>query len=327
MLRARLDIRHLHLMLAIEETGSVTRAAELLGLTQPALSRQIREAERRLGTHLYERVNKRLRLTPAGDCLLQSARRILGDLHRAESDAMEFPATPQALVRIGIGAYPWQHWLPAFLQAAKTEIDGIDIEVVKFTGHRPVEALRHDEIDMAIAAGPLDGRGLRSVTLFEDELVAILPPSHHLARRDTLLAEDFADDVFITYGPTYEKGYETDRVLRPANVWPRKLVKVDLTEGIAAMVGAGLGISVLSRWAVAGHVAEGRIASARVSQAGLPIDWQAVVRRADGEKAAASRLARALAAWCEGDPARFQQPTKQRKANAAAKRRRSATAA
>lgn len=325
MLRTRLDVRHLQLMLAIEETGSVTRAAELLGLTQPALSRQVREAERRLGTSLYERVNKRLRLTPAGDCLLQSAKRILRDLDRAESDAMEFPLAPQRLVRIGIGAYPWHLWLPRFLTATEGRLDGIEIELVKFAGHRPVQALLQDEIDLAIVAGPLDGRGLRGFPLFEDGLVAVLPPKHPLAGKATLEAADFAEQVFITYGPTYEKGYETDRVLRPANVWPRKLVKVDQTEGIAAMVAAGRGVSVLSRWAVAAHAKAGRVALARVTAAGLPIAWQAVVRRGAAESSAAVRLAEALAHWCGGDPMRFAlengAPSKRDKAQKAAESR------
>jgi LysR family transcriptional regulator for metE and metH len=325
MLRTRLDVRHLHLMLAIEETGSVTRAAELLGLTQPALSRQIREAERRLGTSLYERVNKRLRLTPAGDCLLQSAKRILRDLDRAESDAMEFPLAPQSMVRIAIGAYPWHLWLPRFLTGAGTKLEGIEIEMVKFAGHRAVQALLQNEIDLAIAAGPLDGRGLRAFPLFEDELVAILPPGHALASKAVLEAADFADQVFVTYGPTYEKGYETDRVLRPANVWPRKLVKVDQTEGIAAMVAAGLGVSVLSRWAVAAHAQAGRLALARVTAAGLPIAWRAVVRRGERESGAAVRLAQELARWCGEDPMSFAQaggaPLRGSKAKPAARKR------
>ena len=104
LFRPRLEVRHLCLMVALDQAGSVTRAADLLGLTQPALSRRIREAERRLGTDLYSREKKRLRPTLAGECLLEHAKRILAELARAEMDTIQIPAGPQALVRLGAGA-------------------------------------------------------------------------------------------------------------------------------------------------------------------------------------------------------------------------------
>lgn len=304
LLRTRLDIRHLRLIVAIDEAGSVTRAGEMLGLTQPALSRQITEAERRLGVLLYHRENKRLQLTPAGRCLLENAQRILADLRRAESDVKDFPSTPRTTVRLGINAYPWHGWLPRFLAAPLFPGD-LEVEVVKFPGHRALDALRQNLIDLALFAGPFDGRGLNALPLFEDALVAVMAPDDRLAGRAVLEAEDFAEVDFVTYGPTYEKGFETERVLRPAKVWPRSLVKVDQTEGVVAMVAAGLGVSILSDWSVRGHVAAGRLASARVTAEGLPILWQGAVRSQDGKAGAARRLLEALAAWCDGDPAAF----------------------
>jgi LysR family transcriptional regulator for metE and metH len=308
LMRPRLELRHLSLVVALEQTGSVTRAAELLGITQPALSRQIREAERRLGTTLYSREKKRLRPTLAGECLLEHAKRLLGDLARAEMDTIQLPAGPRQMVRLGAGAYSSYRWLPGFLEALRTRAPEIDITVASDTARLPQEAVLQDELDLALAAGPVEARGLGTIHLFDDELVAILPPDHPLAGRAALEAEDFAPETYITHGPTYQKGHETDRVLRPAKVWPKRLIKVELTEAIVDLVAAGLGVSVLSRWAVASAARAGRIATARVTAEGLPIAWQACLRRADGEQAPARRFARELARWCRNRPEAFSGP-------------------
>ena len=301
-LRPRLDLRHLSMLLAVEQAGSVTGAAELLGITQPALSRQIREAERRLGTTLYSREKKRLRPTLAGECLLEHARRILSDLAAAEADTVQIPAGPRHLVRLGAGAYSSYHWLPAFLTVLQSRAADIGLAIVGESARPPTEALLHDEIEVAIVPGPVERRGLQVRRLFEDELVAVLPPDHPLARQPVLEAEDFVEVTYITYGPTYQKGFETDRVLRPAKVWPKHLIKIDVIDAIVEMVAAGHGVSVLSRWAVAEAARSERVALAKVTPAGLPITWHAVTRRSDGADAAADRLARELSRWCRARP-------------------------
>ncbi len=305
LLRPRLGVRHLGIMVALDHAGSVTRAADLLGITQPALSRQIRDAERRLGIALFTREKKRLRPTLAGECLLEHAKRILSDLAGAEADSVQIPAGPRDVVRIGSGAYACYRWLPGFLRELQEKAPQIDLTVVGEAMRLPLEGLAHDEVDVAIVPGPVERRGLRAVHLFDDELVAVLPPGHVLAGRPSLAASDLADQTYITYGPTYQTGFETARVLRPAKVWPKRLIKVDLSDAIIELVAAGFGISVLSRWAVSAAAEAGAVVTARVTESGLPIAWSAAVRRGDGPQAPALCLANELARWCRRDPRSF----------------------
>ena len=307
-LHPRLEVRHLTPLIALEQTGSVTRAAELLGITQSALSRRIQEAEQRLGTKLYVRGQKRLRLTDAGACLLEHAKRILGALERAESDTIQMPAGPKHVVRVGAGAYACFHWLPGFLEYLWSHAPDLDVAVAPDTAELPQDAVLRNVIDVGIVPGPLTDRGIRAVKLFDDELVAVVASGHALAGRDHLAAQDFADHTYITYGPTYLLGFESDRVLRPARVWPRRLMKVAYVDGIIAMVAAGLGMSVLSRWAVAPALERSGIEAIRVTSEGLPIAWSAAVRRHDGEDAPALRFAHVLAAWAQGSAAAFATP-------------------
>ena len=304
-LHPRLEVRHLTPMIALEQTGSVTRAAELLGITQSALSRRIQEAEQRLGTTLYLRSQKRLRLTAAGACLLENAKRILAALERAESDTIQMPAGPRHVVRVGAGAYTCFHWLPCFLDCLWQAAPGLDVVIAPESAELPQDAVLRNAIDVGIVPGPITDRGIHAVKLFEDELVAIVAPRHALADRRYLVAEDFADQTYITYGPTYLLGFESDRVLRPAKVWPRRLLKIAYVDGIIAMVAAGHGISVLSRWAVSPAVEDGAIQAIPVTRSGLPITWSAVVRRHDGREGAAHSFADHLAAWTSGSSKAF----------------------
>ena len=127
----RLDVRHLAMLRAIAETGSVTRAADTLGVTQSALTHRIREAERRLGTPLFGRVGHRLYLTPAGERLYSTAVFVIADLERAESDVRVLTEQQRTVVRLGQGTYSRFHWYPDFVQTLN-EPD-IELDIVALT--------------------------------------------------------------------------------------------------------------------------------------------------------------------------------------------------
>src|SRR5260370_7904714 len=95
-----LEIRHLKLVAAVADTGSITRAGNLLHLTQSALSHQLRGAEEQLRVALFERKNGRMTLTSAGDRFLQTARTVLGELDRVESDIHKNGEIPKGLIRL-----------------------------------------------------------------------------------------------------------------------------------------------------------------------------------------------------------------------------------
>ncbi len=304
-LHPRLDLRHLRMIVAIAETGGVGQAVKLLGVTPSALTHRIREAERRLGLALYARVKGRLRPTPAGEVLRNAAERLLTDLDRAETDAYALAGGVEHVVRLGIGFYTAYHWLPGFLGRLATTAPEIEIEVVAGAARQPFDMLRDGGIDLAIVAGDPAGPGLAAFRLFDDELVAIMAPGHPLAARPHIVADDFTEEVYLTYSYSTIPGHEHDRLFHPAGVHPRRYVNVELPEAIVELVAAGFGVSILARWAVAPHIRWGSIAHARVTEGGLDIVWFAAVRESDGADSPSHRLARALAAWCREVPEAF----------------------
>ena len=297
MPRPRLDIRHLAMVEAVSRLGSISGAARVLGLTQPALSRQLQEAERRLGIGLFHREGKSMRPTVAGETIVQCARRVLSDLAHSERSAARIPEDPIVALRISLGHYDDYGWFPDFFKAVEQSDPQINLSVVN-TGESDLQdALEQHLIDVAVVAGPVDKRRFAPISLFEDELVAAYPPKHEFTGREYLEAEDFAMQVYATYGVTYHKGFESDRVLLPAGIWPRRVISIGSSSAILRLVEMGEAITVLSSWIVRRLEQQGRIATARITQPGLPINWHAVVRRADGPRSPASRLAKLLQTW------------------------------
>ncbi len=303
----KLGIRHLQMLVEIERSGSVTQAAELVGLTQSALTHRVREAERRLGLKLYTRVGKGLRMTPAGEILAQTAARLLNELERTERDAVESAIGVEHVVRIGLGTYTRYHWLPAFLSYLRSAEPGLEVEVMADAAQRPLSMLIDGVIDVAIVAPGERPGGLGWVRLFTDELVVVTPVGHRFAGADYIEASEMRDEVWITYGMKTEPGFEGERFLRPADTHPKRVVRVELPEAIVELVRAGFGVSILTRWAVAPHLASGGLAAARLTKSGLPIEWYAAVRGGDGQTAPSRRLANALANWCSSSDGGFHQ--------------------
>jgi LysR family transcriptional regulator for metE and metH len=291
----RLSLAHYRAVQTIAALGSITAAAHELGMTQSALSHQLREAERRLGVSLFRRIGKRLRASPAGERIAQAAEEALPQLRIAEADASGYAGVARHRVRIGSGAYSCYRWLPAALQQFQAERPDVDIQIVGDTTRYPVESLLDGKLDVAIDSGPLSTDDVRAIRLFQDELVMIVPPGHPVAEKPHAEPADLADATYMTYSAVEQKGYESERFLRPAGVYPRRVVTIELTEGICELVATGFGVSILSRWAVAPYVDEGRLVACRVGPEGLFIDWHASVRASDPPDSPANRLARTLA--------------------------------
>lgn len=301
MFQPRLEMRHLRMLQAMARTGSVTRAAAMLGLTQSALSHQIREAERRLGLDLFVQRDKRMQMTPIAVSLSEEAGRILTQLERLEQQIARDRGVMRHIVRIGCGAYSGYRWLPGFLKVFQQHAPDIDIEVVADATQRPLQALQDRDIDVAVTSGTPDKSTTRSLQLFRDELVLIMAPHHPLAGKDVIVAQDLSDQVYISYSAVAEKGHEYERFIKPAQVSYRSMLRVELTEAIVELVIGGFGISILSRWAVNHYLQSGALASARVTRKGLHVDWYAATRKSEPDDGGAWRMATALKSWCEQD--------------------------
>jgi LysR family transcriptional regulator for metE and metH len=276
-----LELRHLRLVAAIADEGSVTKAAGRLHLTQSALSHQLRELESRVGTPLFLRLKRRMVPTPSGEKLLASARSLLLSAARVAEEIGRLASGREGVLRLATECYTCYHWVPPVLVEYGRMRPGVDVEIVADATRRPLEALEEGRLEVAIVSSPVDDARLLLTPLFSDEMVAVMRPDHPLASRSRIRPEDFANETLVLYtGP--EDSTLFQRVLTPAHVAPRQLMKVQLTEAIVEMVKAGIGISCLARWAVEREVASGDLVAVRLSHGGLRRRWFAATLRATG---------------------------------------------
>lgn len=296
MTTARLDIRHLSMLRTIADAGTVTDAAERLGVSQSALTHRLREAERRLGTELFGRTANRLHLTPAGERLYSTAVAVIEDLERAEADVRVLARDERTVVRMGQGTYSRFHWYPDFAHGYVDQ--DLELDIVARAAHEPLTCLVEGAADVVTVHGvKQDERRLRWFRLASDPLVAIMAPTHPLADRDWLEAEDFANERYITYTLKPAPGFEWQRLFRSARIRPRRMSTVGVPEAIIDLVRAGFGVSVLSRWAVEPEIRDGTLVAKPLGSRGIELNWWAVVRAEEARDSPAWRIAEALVAW------------------------------
>ncbi len=274
-----LEIRHLKLIKAIAEEGGVTRAASRLYLTQSALSHQLRDIESKLGAQLFLRLNKKMLLTQAGERLLHAAEGVLGELKRVEEDIQQIATNRGGVLRISTECYTCYHWLPAALRPFQEAYPHVEIRIVSEATRHPLEALLNGKLDLAITCTPVRNSKITFKPLFQDELVACMPPAHELTRRPFLTAQDFADQHLIVYSSPKAEQAVFQKVLLPANVTPRRVSHIELTEAIIEMVKAGLGIGVMARWALQPHLEAGTLKAVPLTKRGLHRQWQAAMMK------------------------------------------------
>jgi len=271
----QLEVRHLLLVAAVADEGSLTRAGERLNLTQSALSHQLLDIEERLGTPLFHRLNRRMMLTEAGERVLQSARRILEDLANTEEDLRLYATERRGVIRLTTECYTCYHWLPTVMKQFQKNHPDIEIRIDADATDRPIEALLDGTLDLAIITCAADAerqRGIAVTPLFEDELLVVVAPTHPLAGRDCIKPRDFAGEIYLTYSELEDNTvYRT--VLRPAGVEPKRHIQLRLTEAMIEMVKAGMGIAALAQWAVAPWLDSGALVGIPLTSRGYHRRW------------------------------------------------------
>jgi LysR family transcriptional regulator for metE and metH len=275
-----LELRHLKLIVAVSEHRSVTKAGEVLHLTQSALSHQLREIEEKLRTPLFLRMNKKMILTQAGERLLHTARQVLEEMKRAEEHISQIAANRQGTLRISTECYTCYHWLPDVMKEFRRKFPGVELKIDAQATHRPIQALLQGKLDLAIVSTVVRDKQLRYRALFEDEFLIIMSPDHSLASRPYLTAKDLADQNVILYVSPDESTL-FQKILRPAGISPARVSTVPLTEAIIEMVKAGLGVSALARWAIEEQIAAGKIVARPLTRRGLHRQWQAATLNQD----------------------------------------------
>lgn len=277
MNQSLLELRHLKTLMALREAGNLSRAAQLLNLTQSALSHQMKALEEQYGAPLFERKSTPVGFTAPGQRLLQLAEHVLPQVAEAERDITRLVQGAAGRLRIAVECHTCFDWLMPAMDAMREHWPEVELDIVSGFQADPVGLLHQDRADLAIVSDIDDGEaGVQVHPLFAFEIVALLPKGHPLLARPHLVAADFARQPLITYPVPDEMLDLVRRVLQPAGVSPPRRT-TELTVAMLQLVASGRGLAALPRWAVAGYLERGYVAGQRIGPDGLTGRLYAVV--------------------------------------------------
>jgi DNA-binding transcriptional LysR family regulator len=255
----------LRVFCAVAETKSFSKASELIHLTQPAVSLQIQAMEELYETRLFDRSGNTINLTPAGEILYKRAKEILALYAEAQQNISEITGAIKGSLSIGASSTIGNYLLPHIIAAFKKKVPQVNISLVVSNTKTITERLNAGEIDIALVEGDVSKQRFSVETLISDELVVIMSPAHPWAERRNLPAIELTKEPLILR----EEGSGTRQIiLKHLEEHGLKLdqLKIALvmgsTEAIKGAVEEGLGVSIMSGWAVRKWLKQGLLRAA-----------------------------------------------------------------
>jgi len=264
-----LEVRHLRTLVALRDSGSLVRAAQLLNLTQSALSHQIKLLEDRYGQPLFERKSVPPQFTAVGERLLVLADAVLPQVEGAERDIARLVLGQGGQMRIAVECHTCFDWLMPAMDAFRTRWPEVELDIVSGFHADPVGLLHQGRADVAIVS-EVDGdeAGVDYHALFGFEIRALLANTHPLVGKPHLVAQDFADQTIITYPVPDEMLDLIRQVLEPAGVRPPRRT-TELTVAMLQLVASGRGVAALPLWAVQSYLDRGYVTARPIGDNGL----------------------------------------------------------
>ncbi len=247
-MRMHLEFRHLRTIKAIHDTGGLGRAADVLNITQSALSHQIKGLEEHAGVELFVRRSKPLKLSAAGVRLLRLAEQVLPQVAALEEEFAGLRSGKTGRLHIAIECHACFEWLFPVLEAFRHNWGDVDVDIRPGLSFEALPALGREEVDLVVSSDPDDLPGVTFVPLFDYEPVFLAAASNPLAAKPFVEAEDFRDQTLLTYPVDRSRLDVFTELLSPARVEPRAIRQVELTAVILMLVAADRGVAVLPDW-------------------------------------------------------------------------------
>lgn len=243
-----LEFRHLRTIRAIHQAGGVGKAADLLNITQSALSHQLKGLEDQCGVELFVRRTRPLRLSAAGMKLLRLAEDVLPRIDALEDEFRALVSGKSGRLHIAIECHACFEWLFPVLEQFRHAWPEVDVDIRPGLAFGALPALVREEVDLVISADPEDLPGVTFTPLFDYEPRFVAAASHPLAAKPHVEAADFRDEMLITYPVERGRLDVFTGLLTPARVEPRAIRQVELTAVILLLVASGRGVAVLPDW-------------------------------------------------------------------------------
>ncbi len=254
-----LNIENLKMFCLVVDEGSISQAARLSYVSQPAVTRQIHQLENYYGTLLFDRSEGKLTVTETGRLLYPFAKEIVNDFNRSKEVIKQITGESNASLRVGASLTIGEYLLPSLLGSFKKQAPEIKVTLTIKNTPSVLEDLANDVIDLALVEGIVENKNLIVEKFADDELVLIYPPDHPWRGRTEINIEELANERMIWRESISGTRLIVEKALRDYGVLDciESYMEIGSTQAIKSAVEAGLGISILPRLTVARELEQG----------------------------------------------------------------------
>ena len=260
---------HLSILREISRSGSVTAAAGKLYLTQSALSHSIKKLEQQTGISLWLKDGRNIRLTEAGNYLLEQANRLLPQFDRIDDTLRQFAGNEKGSLRIGMECHPCYQWLLRVVQPFLAQSPGVDIDVKQRFQFGGMAALFNYDIDLLITPDPINRTRIAFEPVFGYELVLVVSQQNPLAAMAAIQPPQLTDQTLLTYPVETARLDIFQQFLLPAQCMPRAHKTLEATDIILQMVAANRGVAAMPKWLALEYANSLPIALVRLGEHGI----------------------------------------------------------
>lgn len=239
------SLKQFEMFAKLAETGNMSEAAMALGLTQPALSQQLRSLELRLGLKLFERVPRGMQLTPSGRELLSPARIVLGAVRDFGEAADRVASRPAGSIRFGVTPTIGPYLMPPVIKELHQRYPELRLYLREGIPAMQQAELAAGELDMVLSPMPIAGRGLHIEPLFREPLRIVAPPDDPLLSKGSLTHRDFNGRTFLTLDHRHHYHRQLEGVCAKLGATILADYEGTSLEALRQMAGTGVGLALL----------------------------------------------------------------------------------
>ena len=245
-----MELHQLRYFCAVADSGSFSRAAEQSHVSQPSLSQQILKLEDELGSKLFDRLGRSVRLTDLGKAFLPRARTVLRELEAARGDVFERKDAVGGPLAIGVIPTVAPYFLPQHLANFSRRYPEVRLSILEEITPVLLERLRGGLIDVAILALPLRGHEFETFPLLTERFYAVLPPKHKLARHAEISLKDLRAEPFVLLRDGHCFRDAAVAACARARLHPQIVFESGQFSSLLSMVGTGMGVSIVPEMAI-----------------------------------------------------------------------------
>ena len=244
-----MELRHIRSFIAVADSGHLTRAADELHVSQPALSQQIRQLEEELGTPLFDRIGRGIRLTAAGEVFRSHARRIFDEVGQAQKSIGELEALDRGSLTVGAVQTVNAYLIPTLVSTFSKSHPRVAVRVEEGSADDIERGVIDGRLTLGFTFVPPRQTGLGVEKLFDEELVLVTARKHRLARRTKIAVSMLADESLILLPETFCTRRLIEHTFSSARVRPRIAIEMNSIEGILRTVRSSGGATIVPQLA------------------------------------------------------------------------------